>query len=314
MKKKTYLALSLALLLLLASACGSSGSAGAPPYGGTPSASTPSEEYWPDAEPQEPGDADFGYGGESMDSAVYQNPNAKLIRRAELHIQTEQFDQSREALNKLVGDCGGYFESASVYGGSRRDAFASRSGEYVVRVPSDKYSQFFSGAGNLGYVTNSTESSEDVGTQYYDLEARLKTQRTKQDRLLALLEKAETMEDIITLENALSDVEYQIEQYSSELNRYDALVGFSTFNIYLNEVGRVTQEVGETASLGQRMAAGFQASVRGLGEGLQNLLIWVSYNVFLVAVLAVVAVVGVFLGRRELKKRLRKQSGKNTEE
>ena len=122
MKKKTYLALSLALLLLLASACGSSGSAGAPPYGGTPSARTPSEEYWPDAEPQEPGDADFGYGGESMDSAVYQNPNAKLIRRAELHIQTEQFDQSREALNKLVGDCGGYFESASVYGGSRRDA------------------------------------------------------------------------------------------------------------------------------------------------------------------------------------------------
>ena len=63
MKKKTYLALSLALLLLLASACGSSGSAGAPPYGGTPSASTPSEEYWPDAEPQEPGYADFGYAG-----------------------------------------------------------------------------------------------------------------------------------------------------------------------------------------------------------------------------------------------------------
>ncbi len=181
-------------------------------------------------------------------------------------------------------------------------------------MPAEKYDQFLSSTGELGYVTSKNESSEDVGERYYDTEARLKTQRTKQERLLALLEKAETMEDIITLENALSDVEYQIEQYSSELNRYDALVGFSTFNIYLNEVGRVTQEVGETASLGQRMAAGFQASVRGLGEGLQNLLIWVSYNVFLVAVLAVVAVVGVFLGRRELKKRLRKQNGKNTEE
>ena len=55
------------------------------------------------------------------------------------------------------------------------------------------------------------------------------------------------------------------------------------------------------------MAAGFQASVRGLGEGFQNLLIWVSYNVFLVAVLAAVAVAGVFLGRRELKKRLRQE-------
>ena len=84
-------------------------------------------------------------------------------------------------------------------------------------------------------------------------------------------------------------------------------ISFSTFTVRLYEVKRVNQEVGEPAPLGQRMAAGFQASVRGLGEGLQNLLIWVSYNVFLVAVLAVVAVVGVFLGRRELKKRLRQE-------
>ena len=311
MKKKTYLALSLALLLLLASACGSSGSAGAPPYGGTPSASTPSEEYWPDAEPQEPGDADFG--GESMDSTVYQNPNAKLIRRAELHIQTEQFDQSREALNKLVGDCGGYFESASVYGGSRRDAYASRSGEYVVRVPSEKFSQFFSGAGDLGYVTNSTESSEDVGTQYYDLEARLKTQRTKQDRLLALLEKAETMEDIIALESALSEVEYQIESYSSELNRYDELIGFSTFRIYLSEVGKVTQEVGNTASLGAQMLAGIQSSFQGLVQGGQGFLVWVSYNLFLALFLAAGIAAAAVVGVRKLKREKREKQDKKKE-
>ena len=157
-------------------------------------------------------------------------------------------------------------------------------------------------------MTNKNETSEDVGERYYDTEARLKTQRTKQERLLALLEKAETMEDIIALESALSDVEYQIEQYSSELNRYDALVAFATFTISLSEVGRVTQEVGETASLGQRMAAGFQSSLRGLGQGFQNFLIWLSYNVFLVVILAAVAVVAVIIGKRELKK-LRKQNG-----
>ncbi len=157
-------------------------------------------------------------------------------------------------------------------------------------------------------MTNKNESSEDIGERYYDTEARLKTQRTKQERLLTLLEKAETMEDIITLESALSDVEYQIEQYSSELNRYDALVGFATFNVYLSEVGQVTQEVGETASLGQRMAAGFQSSLRGLSQGFQNFLIWMSYNLFLVVILTAVAVVAVIIGKRELKK-LRKQDG-----
>ena len=85
---------------------------------------------------------------------------------------------------------------------------------------------------HLGYITESSESSEDVGERYYDAETRLKTQRTKQERLLALLEQADTMEDIISLENALGDVEYQIEQLSSTLNRYDALISYSTFTIY----------------------------------------------------------------------------------
>ncbi|MCI9671250.1 MAG: DUF4349 domain-containing protein [Lawsonibacter sp.] len=318
MKRKLFAITLAAILLLAGCGAGSSDSKGAE---NSPDSSAPSgawsgadggywdmgaSDYMP--APEAPGEPGTPIETEyQQEDGIYQNPRAKLIRRAEISIQTEQFDQSKAALDQLVAECNGYFENSSEYGGSRRDVNASRRGEYTVRVPAEKYDQFLSQTGELGYVTSKNESSEDVGERYYDTEARLKTQRTKQERLLALLEKAETMEDIITLENALSEVEYQIEQYSSELNRYDALVGFSTFNIYLNEVGRVTQEVGETASLGQRMAAGFQASVRGLGEGFQNLLIWVSYNVFLVAVLAAVAVAGVFLGRRELKKRLRQE-------
>lgn len=317
MKRKLF-AVSLALMLLLAG-CG--GGAAGGEAAGTPASSAPQSTgaaadngYWDMAggegadylpEPEAPGAQE---GMASLDSSVYQNPGAKLIRRAELSIQTEQFDESREALNTLVASCGGYFENSSEYGGSRRDVNASRRGEYVVRVPAEKYDQFLSQTGDLGYVTNKNENSEDIGERYYDTEARLKTQRTKRERLLALLEKAETMEDIIVLESALSDVEYQIEQYSSELNRYDALVSFATFTISLSEVGKVTQEVGETASLGQRMAAGFQSSLRGLSQGFQNFLIWLSYNLFLVVILAAAAVVAVIIGKRELKK-LRKQNG-----
>ena len=46
---------------------------------------------------------------------------------------------------------------------------------------------------------------------YYDNEARLTTQRTKLERLQELLSKAEAMEDIITIESAISETELQIE-------------------------------------------------------------------------------------------------------
>ncbi len=316
MKRKLF-AITMAAVLLLAGCGGGSSNGAAAP--GAPGATTgPSGEYQAENDSWAAEDS-WDQGAEAapdapMDvgSSVYQRPDAKLIRRAALEIQTEQFDQSKEALDRLVDSCEGYFENASVYSG-RLDAYASRSGEFVIRVPAEKYSQFLSSTGDLGYVVHKDESSEDVGTQYYDTEARLKTQRTKQERLLALLEKAESMEDIISLENALSDVEYQIEQYSSELNRYDGLISFSTFTVRLYEVKRVNQEVGETAPLGQRMAAGFQASVRNLSQGCQDFLIWASYNVFLLAVLAAVAAAAVVVGKRELKK-LRKEDKKEPEE
>ena len=324
MKRKLF-AISLAAILLLAG-CGGGSKTAEDSQAPASSATSDYEggNYLPDREnywdmdsaetaPSDPMPAPSTPAGGSEPSSVYQNPGAKLIRRAELNIQTEQFDQSLEALNQLVNNCGGYFESANLYGGGRRDAYATRSGEYVVRIPAQQYNLFLSSTGDLGYVNSKTESSEDVGTQYYDTETRLKTQRTKQERLLALLERAETMEDIISLENALSDVEYQIEMYSSDLRRYDALINFSTFRIYLNEVRQITEEVGETASLGQRMAAGFQASFRGLGQGFQDLLVWVSYNLFLTAVLIGVAVAAVVVGKRELKK-VHGKSGKKPEE
>lgn len=319
MKRKLF-AISLAAILLLAG-CGGGSKTAEDSQAPASSATSDYEggNYLPDREnywdmdsaetaPSEPMPAPSTLAGGSEPSSVYQNPGAKLIRRAELNIQTEQFDQSLEALNQLVNNCGGYFESANLYGGGRRDAYATRSGEYVVRIPAQQYNLFLSSTGDLGYVNSKTESSEDVGTQYYDTETRLKTQRTKQERLLALLERAETMEDIIALEGALSDVELQIELYSSDLNRYDALISYATIQVYLNEVGQITQDVGETSSLGERMAAGVQSSFQGLVQGGQDLLIWMSYHLFAVLILAVLACAGVIAGRKKLeKRRLRRQ-------
>lgn len=312
MKKQKALALCLSMLLLC-SACGGGSSANTAAVEYDSGGTGMDMELYAPAAPSENQSA-ASAAEENGTGSVYRSSEAKLIRRAELSIQTTQFDQAVQSLQDLVEQCGGYFEQSSVYAGSYRDVNAQRSGEYVVRIPAEKYDVFLSASGNLGYVTQLTESSEDIGEQYYDTESRLRTQRTKQERLLELLEKAETMEDIISLENALSEVEYQIEQYTSTLNRYDALVGFSTFNIYLSEVSKVTEEVGETASLGSRMAAGFRSSLEGLINGSQQLLIWVSYHFIALAVLAAAAAVGGVVGYRRWKKmRKPKEEPKNPE-
>ena len=176
MKRKLF-AISLAAILLLAGCGGGSKTAG---DSQAPASSATSDyeggNYLPDREnywdmdsaetaPSEPMPAPPTPAGGSEPSSVYQNPGAKLIRRAELNIQTEQFDQSLEALNQLVNNCGGYFESANLYGGGRRDAYATRSGEYVVRIPAQQYNLFLSSTGDLGYVNRSEEHTSELQSQ-----------------------------------------------------------------------------------------------------------------------------------------------------
>lgn len=312
MKRRTLAIMLLALFLL--TGCGGSGAAADTMEVAAASAPAAMEA------PMDKLEAQFSTGttvhtadGEVLYSQVYSDPNAKLIREGRLEIQTTEFDLAAEKLEQLVVQMGGYYQNASLHGGSYRNANANRTGEYTVRIPAEQYVTFMNQAGELGYVTFRNESTQNIGEQYYDTEARLKTQKTKQERLLSLLEQAETMEDIISLESALSEVEYQIEQLSSTLNRYDSLVGFSTIYLSLHEVHKVTEETGVTNTLGQRMAGGLRSSADGLVNGVQDFLVWISYNLFgiliFAAILGGISIVAVRVRR---KVRLKKPSDDDT--
>jgi len=308
MKQKRILACLCAAVLLL-SGCGSRAAMGGAMKGeamtdsmvSAPQAPMEAPMPAPESAPTVTLTPEYGYTSGAGES-IYQRADAKLIRRCTIELQTTEFDAAINALYELVEKQGGYFENSSVYGGGYYNANARRSGEYIVRVPADKYSAFRSSVGELGYISFSNESTEDIGEQYYDTEARLKTLRTKQDRLLMLLEKAETMEDIISLESALGDVEYEIERYSSTLNRYDGLVNFATFRINVNEVVRVEEKTGQADSLGDRMGAAFQSGIEDFKDSAEDFMVWISYNIFALAGMAIVVVVAVVLIRKAKRK------------
>lgn len=284
-----------ALLVLSLTACGGGASGGgdataSSSAGGGESLSFSTQESQ-DSAPGEP-------GAEAEEASPQAGQNAKLIRRAELEIQTEAFDAAAASLEALVAEAGGYFQSAQVEGGSLRDQNAARYGNYVIRLPEENFSAFLDQSGTLGYVVRRSESSENVNQAYYDTETRLAAQRTKQERLLALLAQADTMESIIELENALSETEYEIQSLTTDLEHYDDLIDYATVDLYLAEVLSLNQTPGETAGLGERMAAGLSASVAGLVQGVQDLLVWLSYHLFPVIVVLGAAGGGLFYWRR----------------
>lgn len=298
MKKISFLLAFILSLAIVLSGCGANGGM------------ADSESY--------PGAPDYGYDSngvvtdryesESATVDIYNNENNKVIRTASLTIQTIDFDATLAALNELTTKLGGYFETAEVESGGYYNQYANRSAYYVVRIPKENFIAFRDGTGGIGHVYSIQENTQDVGETYYDTEARLATLTTKRDRLLALLEQATLMEDIITLENALADVQYEIDRHTATLRKYDSLIGYSTFNIRINEVTQITDEPAVTESYGARLWSNFKTGFVRFGEGLGNFVLWIARNLVGIIIFVVIVVVVIVFWRRYAKrKRTKKQ-------
>lgn len=227
----------------------------------------------------------------------------KLIYRAHINLESTAFDTAVNTIQSLTTSCGGYFENSGLDNyGNYRYAY------YTVRVPAAQFETFCSTISQIGesgetfQVRNISRSAEDVSEVYYDTEARLTTQKTKLARLQDLLSRAESMEDIITIESAISETEFAIENLTGTLRHYDSLVGYSTINIDLSEVYKLTEVEEPVIGFGAKLVAAFKSGCSRFVNNLERTLLniarsWVGWLIFLV-IAAIVIVVLVRFSRR----------------
>jgi hypothetical protein len=251
---------------------------------------------------------EFGgdYAAGTVDGGSGVEIGRKMIRTAELQLETTEFDAAVEGINALTEQLGGYFENSSV--GTRGGNY--RWAEYVVRVPAEHYNGFLNQAGELCHETWRNARQEDISEVYYDTAGRLKTQQIKLERLQELLSKAEVMEDIITIESAISETEQRIDDLSGTLQHYDARVDYATVYVYLNEVYKLSNVEEVPENFGSRLGNAFSRGWDNFVDNTEDLLISIAYGWMGWLIFIVVAFVGVKVGLRVVRKRKAKKEGK----
>lgn len=302
MKRTLALFLSALLLLALLTGCGSKSaprdSAAGSDYMTANQSYAKTDESFAYDEPELPTpDAENGYwdDGQTLIGGTVPQSNAKMIYRASIEVQTQDYTTSETAITELVKSCGGYFESKSL---SNRSS-GYRYGEFTVRVPAKEYERFCAQVGTLCHVTYMSSSAENITEAYYDTDSRLKTAQIKLERLQELLSKADNMADIITIESAISDTEYEIESLSGTLRHYDALVDYATVSLTLSETYKLDENAGAPLTFGARIARAFTNGLRDTGVFLEDLAIGIANNLVFLAVLAALAVIVVRAVRKK---------------
>lgn len=240
-----------------------------------------------------------------------QDTNRKLIRNVDMTVETEAFDELLQNVQKRIASFGGYVESSDVYNGSGYyDGYSSlRSANLTARIPAEKLDEFLSLVSEMSNVTRKNESVTDVTLQYVDMQSHKEALLAEQKRLLELMEQAESIDDIISLESRLSEVRYQIESMESQLRTFDNQVSYSTVYLYVEEVKKYTP-VEEPGRL-QKMTEGFVDSLHGVGNGFLDFCIGFVIVLPYLVVWAIVIALLVWIVRLIVKRSRKKQEIRN---
>ena len=288
MKRKRFLALLMAILLICVLFAGcAKGSAGM--------------AYDTGSVPREEMESSNGLADTAgtVDTAAMPQ-DQKLIRTLYLDAETEDMDPLLQSINQQITELGGYIEAQEISNNGLYDRSNYRFASLTIRIPAEKLDQFVSHVSGISNITSNRETTEDVTLQYVAVESRIKALQTEETRLLELLAKAETMNDLLQIESRLTDVRYELEQVTSQLRVMDNKVSYGTIHLTLTQVEEYTQPEPET--FWERVGNGFVESVQGLGDLLLGLLYFLIVALPYLVIPAAILVVLLIISKRRKKK------------
>ena len=246
---------------------------------------------------------------EMSSSSDAQLTDRKLIKTVELTTETEALDQLLSAITARVSELGGYVENQRVYNGSSYASYRSRSATMTIRIPADRLDEFVDHVAEKTNIVSRYAYIDDVTLTYVATESRMEALQAEHDRLLELMDKAEKLSDLLEVEARLTDVRYELENITSQLNVLKNRVNYGTVHLNVEEVVEYTPMEEET--FWQRVSGGFMDSLEDIGNGVVDLTVFILANAPYILLIAVGVVVVVVVAKRSIRKR---KARKNSEQ
>ena len=245
---------------------------------------------------------EYGSINENAVSEVKQETENKIIVSGTISMETKNFDETTFNIEQSINQFDGYIQSSNIYknykGGRRLNA--------TVRVPSESYNYFVDSLKGLGNVVNYSYTTEDITSTYYDSQTKLISLEAEYEKGLEFYSKAETVQDLMDVEEYLSDLQYEIDSLKLKIKNYDLLTSYSTLdlNVVETEILTNTEE-----NFSAKVNNAFVEGLENFKIMVQDFIVGTAYNFWLLIVLlVVVSLVYVIFRRNRRKKKKEKES------
>jgi hypothetical protein len=215
----------LLLLMLVLPACAGGGSGAK--SGGTPSDQEPKQASGQLA-------PSSGIGSESQ--VLPEDFDRKIVETAELGIRAEDVRESAAQAQQVAAQFGGTVLSSQINQGD-----GSVYADLVLSIPSPEFETALDELRDLGKeVTTDTVSGEDVTEEFVDLQSRERNLLAAEQSLLKLYDRAENVNDALSIERELTNIRGQIEQVQGRIEYLEEHTALSQITLSIQPVPNPT--------------------------------------------------------------------------
>ena len=234
--------------------------------------------------------------GSNIDPNEYKT-NRKLIRTIDVRYKLKENQLLSDAVAEIAKETSKYSAYIeSNYTSYDYDSYAN----LTIRIPGDKTDALLSALSSSYDIASINDRTEDVTLHYTDIESRLKVKRETRDKYLEYLDRAETIEDVMNVEDKLNSVIADIESAESQLRVLDNQINYTTINVTLESYDDPYRE-----TLSERFRDTFGDFGYNIGTELIDGLEWfIGAIIWLIFILPIVFIVirvlkFAFKGRRK---------------
>lgn len=215
----------------------------------------------------------------------------KLIKKGYISFESSNVNKTKRQINKLVSKYDGYIGNEQI----NKD-YNEISHSLTVRIPSKHFDAFLEG---IASVTKELEdksiSVEDVTEEFIDVKARIETKKVVEARYKELLERANSIEEILKVENQIGNLRAEIESMEGRLRYLKNRIGLSTLNI------DYYQKIENNDSSPDSFGSKFTDALKKSWEGLGLFVIGVAHLWTIIALVLIGLIVYKIIRKRKVK-------------
>jgi hypothetical protein len=231
-----------------------------------------------------------------------------VIKNARLEIVVDAPDESMETISRMAEEMGGFVVNANLYKTQLSDGQEVPRASITIRVPAENLDVAIARieAESDRLPLSKNIQSQDVTSDYTDLQSRLTNLEAAEAQLMEIMASATKTEDVLNVFDQLTRVREQIEIIKGQIKYFDESARLSAISVEL-----IPNEVIQPITIGGWQPVGvIKDAIRLLIRALQGLVIVLIYLALFILPILLVIVLPLYLIVRGFRKWRRRRKSK----